>query len=346
MPVVLSAAQLSALHYVRGAADRRRTAALERIGELPDLAALVAGVREHGRVTLNFHPDRLVIGGRTVAESIALDGRYRSQYETGHSNGSATAFPGGDRDRWEERMFGGAYHAVGVPAGDRPKYGGLNLMNHSDGASPRFGSCHVRLRPEVVERCTFSFGDSHLDPADWGTIDSFLGVLAALLEGSTTALALLRDLPGNPVGAAPGAAPGRTLDDYVEAQVHGDLDLARHAEAIVMDPSFRGTATGELLAATAQRCGIGLEWHAGFRVAAAEIPADFRGPVIPPFAAVVCAEFGHGDGIVDAEIVGRAAATVRADPDRWARWGSPTETLQYLKKLWHVLVQFGEPAPH
>nr|WP_240944286.1 DUF3626 domain-containing protein [Micromonospora thermarum] len=62
-------------------------------------------------------------------------------------------------------MFGGAYQAAGVRPADRPKYGGLNLLDHPDGACPRFGSCHLRLRPEALARSTFTFGDSHLDPA-------------------------------------------------------------------------------------------------------------------------------------------------------------------------------------
>jgi Protein of unknown function (DUF3626) len=48
------------------------------------------------RVTLNFHPDRLV-GGLLVLEAIGRDGVYRSQFETGTSNGGLTAYPGGDR---------------------------------------------------------------------------------------------------------------------------------------------------------------------------------------------------------------------------------------------------------
>ena len=60
-------------------------------------------------ITVSFHPDRLLADGRTVAESLVADGRYRSQFETGISNGGLTAFPGGDRDVWEQRMFAGAY---------------------------------------------------------------------------------------------------------------------------------------------------------------------------------------------------------------------------------------------
>ncbi|GAA2491457.1 DUF3626 domain-containing protein [Terrabacter carboxydivorans] len=59
------------------------------------------------RVTLNFHPDR-VGASATVLERLARDGVYRSQFETGTSNGGLTAHPGGARGRWEQRIFGHA----------------------------------------------------------------------------------------------------------------------------------------------------------------------------------------------------------------------------------------------
>lgn len=356
-PLEVSAAQRAALEHVRATARRERGAALARlraVAEIPDLAVLVANVGRHGRVTLNFHPDRLLADGRTIAAAIGEDGRYRSQFETRVSNGARTAFPGGSRDRWEERLFGGAYHAPGVGGAERPKYGGLNLVNHPDGASPRFGSCHVRLRPEVNRRCTYCYGDSHDDPRDVGTIDAFECVLAGLLEGAAGSgytlgvpeidpIELLRHLPRRPVGVIPGAPPGRALDDYIEAQVHGPVDLAADAEAIVVDPSFRGTPSGRLLEDIARRCGIGLEWHAGFELAVEAVPADFRGPVMPPLAARIGREYAGPGGRLDAEVLGRAAASVVTTPERWAEWGSADEMLQYVKQLWHVLVRFGAP---
>ena len=64
----------------------------------------------HHRVTLNFHPD-VMLSGVTVIELFERDGVYRSQFETGTSNGGLTAHPGGDRWAWERRIFGGAYDA-------------------------------------------------------------------------------------------------------------------------------------------------------------------------------------------------------------------------------------------
>lgn len=346
----LTTAQQAALAYVTAVATRQQARALERLGDVADLSALVAAAAAHGRVTLNFHPDRLMADGRTVAASMAADGRYRSQFETGVTNGSRTAFLGGDRDRWEAALFGDAYRAPGTLPQERVLYGGLNLLGHPDGACPRFGSCHVRLRPSVNARCTVTVGDSHLGPADVGTLAVFEPVLAGLVEqaretGVTLGrpgadpLAVLREL----AGAAPAVEPGRALDDYLEVQVHGPVDLAVDAEALVLDPSFRGTPDGDLLTGLAARLGIGLEWHAGFELTAAEVGPDFRGPAIPPLAADLCRRYAGPRATFDAELVGRAAADMLRHPQAWSAHGTPDDLLQYVKQLWHTLVHTGRP---
>jgi len=40
-----------------------------------------------------------------------------------------SAFPDGERDAWENSLFGGAYHADGVTNSERPKYGALELVH-------------------------------------------------------------------------------------------------------------------------------------------------------------------------------------------------------------------------
>jgi len=147
-----------------------------------DAEALLAAARGAGALTLHFHPDRLVADGRSLAEAFPEEGVYRSQFETGISSGGLTAYPGGDRHVWERALFGGAYQTAGVRAGERPKYGGLNLMNYPDGACPGFGSCHLRLRRAVAKRTTLVLGDSNAKPADIGSGDALAPVIAPLLE--------------------------------------------------------------------------------------------------------------------------------------------------------------------
>ncbi|MFI0723349.1 DUF3626 domain-containing protein [Streptomyces sp. NPDC021224] len=249
------------------------------------------------RVTLNFHPDRTV-RGRPILDAMAEDGVYRSQFVTGTSNGGLTAHPGGDRWRWESRIFAGAYDDA--PAHERPVYGALNFRGKPAGAAPRFGSAHFRLTAEPLARTTFCYPDSFHEPADFG--------VAARMP--LVALALADDQDD--------------LDDYVEAQVHGPVRPDRHVEALVLDPCYRGTP----VEAGALRLGCPVEWHGGFRLTLTELrrhPA-YRGPQYVDLATRIAV-----DGLLDPRILGTAATSGTHDPQAlkkiWhylARFGPPT----------------------
>lgn len=355
----LTSAQSFAIDYVRSKATEARNYSKAKVEGIlvhnkvtTSIKELLSIIRTHGRVTLNFHPDRVLSNGRTIVESFLEDGMYYSQFVTQVTNGSKTAYAGGDRDRWEKILFGGAYQYPNVRNEDRPKYGGLNLMNYVDGASPRFGSCHFRLKPNMLERCTFTFGDSHTGPEVMGTIDVFEPILAALLEASETnceALGsanvdvshLVQYLLTVPSFNHEQGKLGRSLDDYIEAQVHGDMNISRDVEALVADPSFKETQIGFLIEELCLRYSITLQWHPGYRLSTSSVPDGFRGPAIPPFARRVDENFAHTHGILDAFTIGKAAASLHHKPKLWHDWGTPDETFQHLKQLWHVLVKYG-----
>jgi hypothetical protein len=370
----LSAAQGAALSFAESTARRRGVAARDRLSvilqtagcEPQALEAALASVRSHARVVLHFHPDRYGSKSVTVAESLLAEGRYRSQFETGLSAGSRTAFAGGSRDQWERELFGGSYHQEGVSAEERPKYGSLELIRHPDGPAPRFGSCYFVLRPMVSGRCTFTFGGSEqaLAVERLGTIDAMDSVFAPLLEeiagggftpvrwppfsaptlgvsGLTVTGLLTRltlELPAERPDPEVGP-PGRVLDSGVEAHVHGPIDLARDIECLVMDPAFEGTKTGEALAEIGRNYDIPARWHCGFQMRVEDIPDDFRGPQMKPLARLI-----SPSGMLDAPMIGAAEAILHARPEVWRDWGSRDETLQHLKQLWHVLVHCGEPV--
>ncbi|MCG7410857.1 DUF3626 domain-containing protein [Paenibacillus sp. ACRRX] len=360
----LTAAQVLALNHVKSSAMLMRCHVREsaerilvRTGVITvTIDDLMSGIGMHARVTLNFHPDRILPSGLTVVEGLLRDGAYHSQFVTGVSNGSRTAFPGGDRDRWEEKLFGGVYQSDGVRDYERPKYGALNLMNYVDGASPRFGSCYLRLRPHILSRCTFTFGDSHTDSKHVGTIDIFDTVLAELL-GNTD---ITREALGSPNTDVPKlvkhllklhevtlddacAVLGRSLDDYIETQVHGDIKMSRDVEALVADSSYKETPIGDQLETLCSKYNVNLAWHPGFRLSAQTVPDDFRGPAMPPLAERVSRGFAIRPGELDAVTLGRAAATLHFNPESWQDWGTPNETSQHLKQLWHILVRYGQP---
>ncbi|GGN87663.1 hypothetical protein GCM10010112_70540 [Actinoplanes lobatus] len=268
-------------------------------------------------ITVNFHPDRPLADGRTVIEHLAVDGVYRTRYETGISNGGL----GGDRPRWEQRMFG--------DSGSRPVYGALNLAGHPDGAAPRFGSCHLELRSHCLRRATFSLGDSHTEPDILGTAGAFGAVWEGLLAQVTrtgNALGVSASSVDAWVAAlgAPRTRAGRALDDYVETQIHDRLTLSGDVAAVVADPSFRGTAyEGHLRA-----LGLPLRWHGGFRLPADELPDELRGPQTVALGRRIAARYG--EQVLDAALLGRAARD-GDDP-------------QLIKYLWHILVIKGRPA--
>lgn len=258
------------------------------------------------RIDVHFHPDT-VVDGRTVLEHLRQDRTYRTQFETGTSNGGLTAHPGGDRWRWEQRLFGGQYD--GAPASARPRYGALNHRRRAVGGAPRFGSAHLRLKESVMDRATFCFPDSVFEPEAVATAQHFgLWPAVAAFE------ALERDDLAERIA-------GGLLDEYVEAHVHGGLDLDSDVEALVLDPAYRGSAT-ELVA---EDLGVPVEWHPGFRVHVDTVSGhpDFRGEPVVALAADLAR-----NGWLDPSVLGAARRAGRHDP-------------QALKLVWHYVARFG-----
>lgn len=262
-------------HQVPSLQDR----AVAHVTALADPAAPAVPVS--ARVTVHFHPDRL-FKGVPLLDVMARDGVYRSQFETGTSNGGLTAFEGGDRWMWESRIFGGAYD--NAEPHQRPRYGALNHLGQRTGGSPRFGSAHLRLRPETLARTTFCYPDSYHEPKDFGVAQR-MG-LASLLERDWARL--------------------DPLDRYIEAQVHGPILLGSDVEAIVLDPCYRDTDVG----LAAARLGCPVEWHDGFRVHVDVLcrNPEYRGA---EFVELGCS-FAE-DGWLTARMIGDAARSGKHD---------------------------------
>ncbi|MFJ1967928.1 DUF3626 domain-containing protein [Streptomyces sp. NPDC087903] len=246
---------------------------------LRHVAAFSAGpaVDQDLRITMNLHPDRLA-GDTPLLEALAKDGTYHSQFVTKTSNGGLTAHPGGDRRRWESRIFGRVYDDA--DAHERPVYGALNFRRQVVGAAPRFGSSHFRLAAPALDRATFCYPDSAAEPGDFGVAAGMS--LIALAEADRQ----------------------DALDDCIEAQVHGGLSLARDVEALVLDASYRGTP----VEAAAGLLPCPVEWHPGYRLGVAELRrrAAYRGQEYADLGARIAE-----DGLIDPRIVGDAARTGR-----------------------------------
>ncbi len=178
-------------------------------------------------------------------------------------------------------------------------YGALNFRRQVVGAAPRFGSSHFRLTGAALARATFCYPDSAAEPTDFGVASGMQ--LLALAE----------------------ADEQDALNDYIEAQVHGGVVLARDVEAIVLDASYRGTP----VETAARLLPFPVEWHPGYRLTVADLHrhADYRGHEYADLGARI-AEDGH----VDPRVIGDASRTGRHE-------------LQDLKMVWHTLARFGAP---
>lgn len=355
----LSKSQLSALEYITLYAKGRNEEAERTIQEVLYMSNIsgetyesaIIKLKSNARIALHFHPDRLDSNMKSVAEGLLEQGMYKSQFETLISNGSVSAYPGGARDLWEKRMFGGAYDLESI-MNQRPKYGALHLMLHPDGPAPSFGSCYFLLKTGVSSRSTYTYLDSHLEPKEKGTYAEFSDILAALLsdaftrdctlgEKNLTPRRLIDHLLNQldrPISDPSTVMPVRTFNQYIEAQVHGDISLKEDVEVLVADPSFKGTHVGRLLEQICSQYSIDLYWHRGSRLRVDEVPDDFRGPSMPSLAKRIAQS-----DYIDASIIGAAAVDLKRNPESWSDRGTSKDTLQELKLLWHVVVKYGKP---
>lgn len=152
------------------------------------------------------------------------------------------------------------------------------------GGAPRFGSAHLRLTGAVLDRSTFCFPDSAHEPTEMATADRF-GLFP-----------LVERFDARPLTDEVEASEGGLLD-YVEAHVHGPVEMAADVEAVVLDPCFRASPVEE----QARGLGVPVEWHEGRRLsvaALAEHPA-FRGPRTVEVGRRIAL-----DGLLDASVTG------------------------------------------
>ncbi|WGG44768.1 DUF3626 domain-containing protein [Rossellomorea sp. DA94] len=353
----LTSAQRQAIDYFTAYARKHKADGMATIQHILNMSNIsgevfeqaVHQIKTYAQIGLHFHPDRPTSTRKNVAQSLLEQGEYKSQFETFISNGKVSPHSGGDRDRWEESMFGGAYHSEGALMSERPKYGALNLMLHPDGPSPRFGSCYFLLSPNVSSRSTFTYLDSHQNPFAKGAYQEFNMIMAALLEEifsrdfalgekDLTPTKFIHHVLNHLEHGSVGHEANRNLNHYIESQIHGPISLKEDVEMLVADPSFKDTSVGETLEQMCSRYSIDLNWHRGFVLHVDEVPADFRGPSMPSLAKRIALK-----NVIDAYTIGLAVMDLRQNPDAWSDRGTYEEVLQELKLLWHVLVKYGRP---
>ncbi len=259
-----------------------------------DLSRVLQFLEQEVPITINFDPARLLEdhravgakqrfelrssapGGAMLIDVLREQTSWRSEWETGVSAGSPSAYWGGKRDHVEAHLFGDAYHdyagGTAFDRSDRPKYGALNVGRWDAGAAPFFGSASLVLKPEVLSRVTLLPRDSwNCGPEDLGTPEFAEHVLYNRLRWLRPEEHFLEHLVTGSRGESAGARPElgwtstkdfsgevQTPECYIEAQIHGPIDFAHDVAAIV---AKKGAPGAEQLEAFAQKHGLELRWH-------------------------------------------------------------------------------------
>ncbi len=143
-----------------------------------------------------------------VLSSVTAVGRLLNQFETGTSQGTLDPEPGGDRESWEKNHLGidRLTHYS-----KRPIYGHLHIHHDDPHRGPQgsisYGDAMLTLHPHVRERTTFTPKDS-----------SSIGSHEVFLNEHAHHAVMQHEMDRN--------------GDYVEAQIHGGVDMAKDVAAL------------------------------------------------------------------------------------------------------------------
>ncbi len=342
----------AAIKHIESEAIKRQAQAKQQIEHIRQMANLkptdLDEVRRliltNASIAINFHPDRLDQNNQTVAQGLLASGLYQSQFVTKVSNGLLAPEKGSARDHWERQLFN-----FDVAEGERPKYGGLDLLRRAGGPCPRFGSCYFILKPNISQQCTFTYRDSYYEPKEKGSLQYFDDIFAAFLnecfernfalgQSNLHPQALLAELKqlSKPYDNPSAQKTSSNLDHYIEAQIHGPIELKEDVLYLVADPSFQNTPIEQQLTLICRQYNIDLHWHGGYRLAIDKIPDNFRGATMPSFGQTIAI-----DGMVTPFAIGQAARSAHFHPEKWKHRGGDHFVMKELKWMWHVLVKWG-----
>jgi hypothetical protein len=232
-------------------AAKKLLKAAKKLGYTADDLETVKDQLRRSELTINFDASKK-IGDKPLPELFTdKDARVKNMFETG-SSGGASDFMG--REGVERGLFGYDQITPSSPMSEkaeRPKYAALNPTTSPLGGADRssYGSSALVLNDAVRSRMTITPDDtfSYRDRPDVvGTFDHLDHVLLARMEAKRpeetralfdTILAHARGDRGHIDGF-----------DYLEGQIHGDVDIARDVAYIRanFNEAF-GTAGGDAL---------------------------------------------------------------------------------------------------
>jgi hypothetical protein len=243
-------------------------ALLERVKELgfqeADLQQALTFLDQKAPLTINLPPS-LNRDGRaeSVFARLKEDGHYKNLWERGNRPSHPKA-PQRAKSYFldkEHRTFAGTYNRALPP--ERPRYGALNVLLAPEGGAAVYGPAVLILKEEVKDRTTFHSRDSRFTRMEnAGARGAMAG---CLLSKTDQDLRQLLEIAG---GKRSHGTYGRdshpmafTGSNYIEAHIHGPLDLSEDLAGIALHQKYQGTQAGADAEAVARKYGVPLTWY-------------------------------------------------------------------------------------
>ncbi|CAL1163964.1 unnamed protein product [Cladocopium goreaui] len=227
--------QQAAIRHIRHLAQENHERALpklqERVKKLgytdTDLWMVLSWIRELAPIIVHINLDK-------VGKFFLEDSHYRNQFETNTSGGLLKTSA---REKWERGLFGTAYD--GANAFERPKYGVQNIWNDHRGVmgAKQYGDSYIILK-DVRLRCTLSPQDSANLPARrLAVLDYYAHVLLEYSDKELKETIRVAEKGDEKVGNSEQVIEKWGM--YKEAQLHGEIDLDKHVDSLVVHERHR-----------------------------------------------------------------------------------------------------------
>ena len=162
-------------------------------------------------------------GAEKIMGLLCNDTHFRNLFEVHATGGSSNH---SIRTEWENNMFRSMYKEV--EPFDKVKYGTINIFSSNYGvrSAQGYGTSYLILKDHNQERITYVHGDSSHKEMHIGSYKGFYHIIYYLRDN--TLKALLEKIINNVEPTNPISFP------YIEAQIHGELQLNRDIEKVVI----------------------------------------------------------------------------------------------------------------
>ncbi|CAK9073032.1 Calcium-dependent protein kinase 15 [Durusdinium trenchii] len=227
----LQPCQMEALQHVRNLARINHEKALPELTEkfqsmgynVQDMWMTLAWIRELAPIIIHINLP-------AIGDFLARDSHYRNQFETQNSGGLLDL---NVRNSWEGSLFGRAYEDA--DPFHRPKYGVLNVWNDPYGiyGCEQYGDSYLVLK-DLRLRCTLAPQDSGGLPAQrLAVLDYYAHTLLEYSQEELEETVKLARHGHEKLGDS--EALCHDWGKYKEVQIHGEIDLTKNVERIVIN---------------------------------------------------------------------------------------------------------------